>query len=277
MKVYISVDMEGISSVVMTYQLFPKNEETAMREIREIVTREVNASIEGAFEGGATEVVVNENHTGREIIPELLDKRAINLTGKPKYLMTVEGIKEYDTLFLVGIHPMSGTQDGVMDHTWIPQAFSSFRVNGKAIGEIGLNALLAGHYNIPVSLVTGDQAACDEAQELLGTVETVAVKQGAGRFAAYCVHPEVTREQVREAAKLAISNHDRFKPLQFETPMQMELDLFNQHQAMLISLLPGASRISPRTVAFTVDNFYEGMKLFIVCGIIATTAIDSIY
>ena len=166
MKVYISVDMEGISNVVMTYQLFPKNSERAMQEIREIVTREVNAGIEGAFEGGASEVLVNENHTGKEIDPELLDKRAILLSGKPKLFMTAEGIEKYDTLFLIGIHPRAGYRNGVMDHTWNPKEISELRVNGKPMGEIGLNALFAGHYGIPVSLVTGDGAACEEALDL---------------------------------------------------------------------------------------------------------------
>lgn len=277
MKVYISVDMEGISNVVMTYQLFPKNDEISKYGIRRIATKEVNAAIEGAFQGGASEVLVNENHSGKEIIPELLDKRAVLLTGKPKYLMTAEGIEGYNTLFLIGIHSMMGTTDGVMDHTWTPKAFSEFRVNGKPMGEIGLNALIAGYYNIPVSLVTGDNAACDEATNLLGNIETVAVKTGAGRFAAYCPHPEVNRKKIRSAAQRAIKNNYLYKPLKEKTPIKMEFDFFTQQQAMLVKLIPGAERLSSRTVAFTVNNFYDGMKIFILCGNACLRGIDSFY
>jgi len=277
MKVYISVDMEGISNVVMTYQLFPENEEISRCEIREIATKEVNAAIEGAFQGGASEILVNENHSGKEIIPELLDKRAILLTGKPKYLMTAEGIKGYDSLFLIGIHSMMGTADGVMDHTWTPKAFSEFRVNGKPMGEIGLNALIAGYYNIPVSLVTGDTAACDEAIDLLGNLETVAVKIGTGRFAAYCPHPEINRKKIKSAAQRAINNNSLYKPFKVKNPIKMEIDFFTQQQAMLVELIPGAKRLSSRTVAFTVDNFFEGIKIFILCGNACLRGTDSFY
>lgn len=276
MKVYISVDMDGVSNVVMMYQLFPEGGLTAIQEIREIVTREVNAAIEGAFQGGATEVLVNENHTGKEIIPQLLDKRAIFLSGKPKYFMTVEGIENYDTLFLMGIHARMGTRNGVMDHTWNNRSISEFRVNGKALGETGLNALFAAHYNIPVSLVTGDKAVCDEAIDLFGDVETVAVKEGTGRFAAYCPHPDINMERIREAAKRAIETHDRFKPLDFAKPMRMEFDFFNQQQAMMVELIPGSEHLSDRSVAFTVDNFYEGMRIFCLSSMVSEAGTDPI-
>jgi D-amino peptidase len=242
-----------------------------------MVTREVNAAIEGAYEGGATEILVNENHTGKEIIPELLDKRALLLSGKPKFMMTAQGIDRYDTLFMLGIHPRAGTADGVMDHTWNPKEICEFRVNNKPIGELGLNALFAAHYGIPVSLVTGDKAVCDEAKDLLGDVETVAVKEGCGRFAAYCPHPEVNIERIKKAAKKAIETHDRFKPLKYEMPMHLEFDFFTQQNTMIAELIPGAERLSPRSIGFTVNNFYEGMKIFCLCGWASCRGTDERY
>ena len=277
MKVYMSVDMEGVSNVVMTYQLFPQAGQRAIQEIREIVTREVNAAIEGASEAGATEFLVNENHSGKEIIPKLLDKRAILLSGKPKFLMTTEGVEKYDTLFMMGIHARAGTQDGVMDHTWTPKEIAEFRVNGKPYGELGLNALFAAHYDIPTSLVTGDKAVCEEAIDLLGEVETVAVKEGSGRFAAYCPHPDINIEKIKNAANRAIENHSRFKTLKTKTPMRLEFDFCTQQQAMITTLIPGAERISPKTVAFTVDDFYDGMKLFCLCGYVCQIGTDGFY
>lgn len=277
MKVYISVDMEGVSNVVMSYQLFPQRQERALDEVREAVTREVNAAVEGAFKAGATKVLVNENHSGREIIPSLLDRRALLLSGKPKFMMTAEGIEDYDTLFLIGIHARAGTADGVMDHTWNPKELSEFRVNGRPIGEIGLNALYAAHYGIPVSLVTGDRAACDEAVELLGDVETVAVKAGSGRFAAYCPHPELNYDLIRLAAQRALERHPAFRPLKFHAPMALEFDYFTQQQAMLVSLVPGARRTGPRTVRFEVGDFAEGMRIFCLCGCLCGGATDPVY
>jgi D-amino peptidase len=268
MKIYISVDMEGVSNVVMPYQLFPSYEERAVREVREAVTREINAAIEGAAMAGATEFLVNENHTGKEIIPEMLDERAIFLAGKPKYLMTAEGIEGCDALFLIGIHSKMGTKDGVMDHTWIPKSIASVRVNGIEIGEIGLNTYLAAHYGIPLTLVTGDRAACMEAEALIGMVETVAVKEGSGRFAAYCPHPEINRKKIKEAAIKAVENHKCYKPLKLETPVRMEIDFTTQHETMLACLVPGSRRASARTVAFIQDNFFEAMKVFCLCGLV---------
>lgn len=276
MKVYMSIDMEGVSNVVMPYQLFPSHEERALREVREAVTREVNAAIEGAAMAGASEFLVNENHTGREIIPELLDERAVLLAGKPKYLMTVEGIARCDALFLIGIHSRMGTKDGVMDHTWIPKSIASVRVNGVEIGEIGLNSYFAGHFGIPVTLVTGDRAACREAEELIGRVETVAVKEGAGRFAAYCPHPEINRKKIVEAAARAVENQETYMPLKLDTPVRLEIDFTTQHETMLACLVPGAERISARTAAFTLADFYEAMKVFCVCGLCCQGS-ESIY
>lgn len=117
MKVYICMDMEGISDVVTSYQLMPNGSSPALQEIREIATREVNAAVQGAFEGGATEVLVNENHWGGEIIPELLDHRAHLFAGKPKRLMTAEALEDYDVQFLIGLHARMGSADGVLDRT----------------------------------------------------------------------------------------------------------------------------------------------------------------
>lgn len=277
MKVYMSVDLEGVSNVVMSCQLFPRGSDTAARETREMVTREVNAAVAGAFEGGATEALVNENHTGKEIIPEMLDKRAVLLCGKPKRMMTAEGIEKYDTLFMMGIHPRMGTAGGVMDHTWNPKEISAFRVNGAPVGELGLNALYAGHYGIPVSLVTGDRAVCDEAADLLGDVETVAVKEGTGRFSACCPHPDVNLAKIRDAARRAVGERHRFKPLRFACPMELEFDFFTQQQAMIVELIPGARRISARSVKFSVADFDSGMRIFCLAGFVCGGGTDEIY
>ena len=125
--------------------------------------------------------------------------------------------------------------------------------------------------------MTGDKAACEEAVALLGDVETVAVKEGSGRFAAYCPHPQHNRRRIREAAERAIRNHHRFQPLKAASPVALTLDLFTQQQAMIVNLVPGAERLSPRTIRFTVDDFNEGMKVFCLCGYLCAGSVDCQY
>lgn len=277
MKVYICMDMEGISNVVSSYQLMPNGSVPALPEIREIATHEVNAAIEGAFEGGATEVLVNENHSGREIIPKLLDHRAYLFEGKPKRLMTVEALKDYDVQFLIGLHARMGSANGVLDHTWSPKGIADFHVNEKSIGEIGLNALYAAEFGIPTVLVTGCEAACAEAKDLLGDIETVAVKKGYGRFAAICPHPEVNWKHIRVAAANVVRNIKHVKPLTMEKPMMLEFDFFTTQQALACTLIQGCERVSDRTIRFQVPNFREGIRVYMLTAIVHDAGTDSIY
>jgi D-amino peptidase len=275
MRVYISVDMEGVSNVVMPYQ-WHANDAGSYPEIKELATREVNSAIEGAAKGGATEFIVNENHSGKEMIPELLDKRAVLLSGQGKCLETVHGIERTDALFLTGIHPRMGVQDGVCDHTWMPKVFYEFRVNDKPVGEIGLNALVAGHFDIPTTLVTGCKAACEEAIDLLGEVETVAVKEGVGRYAAFCPHPEINREKIREAAERAVTNHKQFKACKMETPYRLEWDLLTQQQANEAERITEVQRMAARRIGVSVDNFEDGMRLFNLVSVVTASGSDPV-
>lgn len=277
MKVYICMDMEGISNVVTSYQLMPNGSSPSVQEIREIATREVNAAVEGAFEGGATEVLVNENHSGGEIIPELLDHRAYLFAGKPKRLMTAEALEDYDVQFLIGLHARMGSADGVLDHTWCPKTIANFYVNGKPTGEIGLNALYAAEFGIPTALVTGCEAACAEAKNLLGNIETVIVKKGYGRFAAICPHPEVNRKRIRAAAANALRNIEQIIPLTMKKPMRLEFDFFTSQQALMCTLIQGCERVSDRTVRFQVPNFKEGIRVYMLTAIVHNAGTDPVY
>ena len=275
MKIYISVDMEGVSNVVMPYQ-WHADDAGSYSEIKELATREVNAAIEGAARAGATEFIVNENHSGKEIIPELLDKRALLLSGQGKGLETVHGIEKCDALFLTGIHPRMGVRDGVCDHTWMPKVFYEFRVNDMPLGEIGLNALVAGHFDVPTTLVTGCKAACEEAIDLLGKVETVAVKEGVGRYAAYCPHPEINRQKICEAAERAVKNHRQFKPCEMKTPYRLEWDLLTQQQANEAERITEVKRLGARRIAVEVGNFLDGMRLFNLVSMATASGSDPV-
>ena len=265
MKIYISVDMEGITGIAGSYQIL--QDPGALPEVRELVTGDVNAAIEGAKEAGATEVWVNENHSGRDLLVEQVDPIAEVIIGKPKPLMTLEGIdSSFDCVFMVGIHAMAGTTGAVLDHTWMPKCVQALRVNGVTIGELGLNALGAGHFGVPISLVTGDTQVVQEAYDLLGDVEGVAVKVGLDRYAARCPHPSKARQAIREGAARAVREIERFKPFSLSSPMKMEIDYANTAFASAAAWLPTAVREGPQTVSFTVPDFYVGMKTFFVAA-----------
>jgi D-amino peptidase len=276
MKIYMSVDLEGITGVVGSYQCLIKT--GALPEVRKLVTGDVNAAIKGAVEAGAKTIWVNENHSGRDLLSEELDPIANVLFGKPKPLMTLEGLdSSFDAVFLIGLHAAAGTMNAVMDHTWKAKCIQNLRVNGVTIGEIGLNALLAGHYGVPVSLVTGDQATAHEAKELLGDVECAIVKTAVGRYSALCPHPSEARRIIQEAASRAISNGKRFIPFNLDYPIRMEIDYENAAYASCACWIPTAERVSSRTVAFNVPDFLSGMKTFMAAAALPKTVEDPIY
>ena len=276
MKVYISLDMEGVGGVVASQQV---PDEGVIPEVRELATREVNAAVEGAVAAGAVTIYVNDTHPkSRNLIPELLDPRVEYISGFIKPLMTLQDINEtFDAVFLLGLHTKAGDPRGVLSHTWLPKGIIDYRVNGVVMGEVGLNALLAGHYGVPVVLVTGDQATCDEALDLLGDIETVAVKIGIARYAARCLHPSIVRERISEAATRALRRLHDFKPFTTGKPITLEMDLSNPMLALWAANIPGTKLEGPRRISFTADDFETVQRYFIAATFLMATVEDEIF
>jgi len=180
-------------------------------------------------------------------------------------------------VFMIGIHAAAGTEGAVLDHTWIPKCVQSLRVNGVIIGELGLNALLAGHMNVPISLVTGDQAVAKEAVDLLGEVECAVVKTGLNRYSARSPHPSISRLAIEQAAERAVRQAGRFKPLKMKQPLRMEIDYTNSAFASFAAWIPTAEKVGPRTVAFTIPDFEIGYKTFLVAAALPYRYDDPIY
>ncbi len=275
MKVYISVDLEGITGVVGSHQCPP---EGGPEYVKRLVTMDVNAAIEGAKLSGATEIWVNENHSGRDLLYEEVDLLAEVLTGKPKPLYTMEGLdSSFDCIFFVGLHSRAGTSLSVLDHTWSSKCVMELRINGKPVGELGLNALVADYYEVPIVLVSGDQAMADEAVDLLGRVECAVVKIGLDRYAARCPHPSVARERIKVAATKAIENLDEYKVCKFKMPVEMEVDYVNTAYALRASYIPTVEQIGPRTVRWVTTNQIEGFRTFIAAAALPLGAYDEMF
>ena len=191
LKVFISVDMEGIAGVVNGEQTSSSGKDYGIA--RRWMTAEVNAAIRGALQAGATEIVVNDSHGSMRnvIISELFPKAQL-ITGSPKPLSMMQGIDEtFDAVFLIGYHARAGSKNGVLDHTYSGGSVYSIKVNDMELGESEQNALTAGYYDVPIVLVTGDQTVCSQVKKSLGEeVETAVVKEGIGRYAAKSLTPK---------------------------------------------------------------------------------------
>ncbi|MCK5342442.1 MAG: M55 family metallopeptidase [Candidatus Heimdallarchaeota archaeon] len=260
LKVFISVDMEGITGVV--------NWEEVNREgkdydyFRKIMTKETNAAIEGAVAAGATEIVVRDSHaSARNILPEMLDKRALLLrdwSGGPLTMM--EGINEsFDAVIFIGYHAKAGTPDATLEHTMSSRSITDVSINGVSLPEAGINALIAGYYDVPVVFLSGDQAICKQAMDLFGEVETVQVKEGIGK-SALNLHPEVAWEKIQEGVKKALMNLNRFKPYKIKSPYTLELTLMNEELVYVGKLYPGAKRTGDWELTYTNDDLLMVIK-----------------
>ncbi len=261
MKVYISADIEGIGCIVRSEQSSPGGREYAWA--RKMMTEEVNAAIRGAFDGGASEVVVSDSHNvGLNLIPEDLDERISLIMGSPRPLSMMDGVGEKtDLVYLVGYHGRSGTADSTLVHTFTSRV-AELKVNGKVIGEIGISAGLAGYYGVPVGLVTGDDKAAQEARRLLGTVETVEVKKGIGMYAAICMPPARSRERIYEGAKRAMFRTKTFEPLRIKSPAILQIRFTTASSVDRALRMPGVQRVDPLTVRFKGKDFMEAFKAF---------------
>ena len=261
MKVYISCDMEGISGVVAGKQTDNGEE---YKRAQKLMTGEVNAAIEGALAGEASEVLVNDSHGSmRNILIEELNPSAQLISGSPKPLSMMQGIDDsFDAAFFIGYHAQAGTAHSVLDHTYSGIVYQ-VSLNGRPLGETGLNAALAGYFGVPVVLVTGDQLLVEEATALLGTVKGVAVKESCGRYAARCLVPEAVHDLIREAAQSALSKaKEGRKPFVVEPPITLAVDFTSSAHLDMAELIPGSRRTSGRHIEFTHDDLLTVFKVW---------------
>jgi D-amino peptidase len=196
LRVFISVDMEGVAGVVHWDETSQPGPDYGY--FRRLMSLEANAAVLGAFDAGATEVVVRDSHgSARNILPDLLDPRARLIrdwSGGPKVMM--EGIDEtFHAVVFIGYHGRAGTADAILDHTSTGNVVD-FAINGRSLPEAGYNALIAAKYGVPVVFVAGDRAICDQVKELFGDVPTVATKAGIGE-ASDGLHPQLAADLIR--------------------------------------------------------------------------------
>jgi D-amino peptidase len=254
-RVFVSIDMEGIAGIAHLNQVWRGSDD--FPAARMLMTKEANAAVAGAFDAGATAVIVNDSHGDMyNLLPDEMDPRAELLIGGPKVWSMMQGLSaDFDIALFIGYHAAAGTEGAVLDHTYSGRLLYEVRLNGESVTEAELNAALAGTFGVPVGLVTGDDKCCAQVAARLKGIRTVVVKQGFGRGVAQGVHPSEARKAIREAAAEVVEGAPEFHPYVLEGPYVLEADTANTSSADLCELPPGCERTGPRTVRFETDDF----------------------
>lgn len=249
MRVYISVDMEGCSGVVHREHTSPKGYDYELA--RRLMTAEANAAIQGAFEGGASAVVVSDSHGGngmRNLLLHDLDERVEVIIGSPRRLGQLEGLDaSFAAVLLVGYHTRHGAA-GVLSHTTHGQAIANLWLNKSLVGEIGLNARLAGQFGVPIAMVSGDDLTIAEAKTELPECEGVIVKKALGRSAAQCLHPKQAQALLRQGASDAVKKSPTLKAFVAPAPVSIRLQFKETGSAESAARALGARLLSDDTV-----------------------------
>ena len=261
MKIYILTDMEGISGIGRREMVMADEGGEHYQYGRKCLTEDINAAVAGAFDGGATDVVVNDGHGGgRHLILEEADPRALYERPVSGYHLMPSLDESFDGLFAVGAHAMAGTVDAFLDHTQSSATWHNYWINGELHGEVGQCAAFAGHYAVPLVLVAGDEAACEEARRLYDDPVTVAVKKAQGRETATCIHPKKAREMIRQGAKQAMELIGSKQPWVLEPPITVRLEVYRADVIDRMAESDRVKRIDARTVEMTVNSALEILK-----------------
>src|SRR5579859_2931849 len=211
-KVFISFDMEGVAGISDWAQC--RGPGQAYEEGRRLLLGEVNAAIDGALAGGATEIVCNDSHgTMSNLDPAELHGQASYVSGRHKPMYMMQGLDaSADVIFMVGYHGSISGESSVLSHTYNPSVVSHVTLNGARVGESGINALVALAHGVPVGLITGDQHTAAEADPFLASAERVVVKESFTRFGADNLHPEAARALIFAGARRAVERAPALAP-----------------------------------------------------------------
>ena len=265
-KIYISADMEGVVGVVTNEQIGPQGFE--YQRFREFMTQEVNAAIEAAFEAGATEVVVSDSHgNGQNLLLEKLPRNITLVRSWPRPLMMMQGIDEtFAGAIFIGYHTGTTNPQGVRAHTISSARLADVQLQGRSVSEAAINAAIAGHFNVPVIMVSGDDAVVKETTNLLGDVEGVVVKWPLGFHSAKTIMPEAAYQLIREKVKKAMGRIKDFKPYILKAPIRLDVRFKNYRPSEVLSYLTIVERTDAHSIRFIGRDIIEVSKFLEFIG-----------
>jgi D-amino peptidase len=264
-KVYISVDMEGVAGV--SHPTPTNRGDGGYPDAVGLMVGEANAAIDGAFAGGASDVLVNDSHGAMyNLRPADLDPRARVLQGQKAWSM-VEGAgpeRGFGVALFVGYHARAGHPRGTIAHTYSGRPTAS-RLNGRLVGETGMNAAVLGQWGVPVGLVSGDDALAEEVTDWLPWAERVVVKEATGGSGAASVHPTRAAELICDGAGRAVQRAiaGELQPLVVGPPVVVEVEYVNGVTADFAAVVPGAARFGDRGVRFEASDAFTAYRGFL--------------
>lgn len=257
MKVYLSVDLEGINGVVHPYHVSSDGGEHYLNACKQQAL-EVETIVQALLECNISKITVNDAHNTMDN----LNLQAVNpkvelITGKPKFYSMMAGLdSSYSCCFFVGYHSMAGSKGGVLAHTFSP-VFNQVKLNGKPVGEIEINAIYAAKHNVPVVFLTGDNLACDEAEELLDGINTVSVKTAISTTSAFCNPNELVISNINSSVKKVFADKSLWKVYDLAPLYKLNLVFADRKHADVAELLPVVERISAYEIQFSSENYED--------------------
>ena len=265
------MDMEGIAGLAHEDQADTKGIDFA--RMRQLMTNEVKAAIEGVKAGGAKEIVICDAHdTGRNLIVEDLDSDVVIIEGSSYDLGMMAGISdEFDASLQIGYHAMRDTHAGTIGHTYT-YSFSELRLNGVTLGESGLSAAIAGHFGVPVVMVAGDLHAVKQAQSLIPNLVGVPTKEGVGVYGVKTLNPKKACDDIRRGAEDAMGRIGDVKPYTLDKPVQMEVDLTRTIMAQRCAQMPMVERTGNKSVKYEAADMVEAFRVFEVMSMVCESA-----
>jgi D-amino peptidase len=271
-RVYVSVDMEGIAGISRVENVAPGHSTYSRGQV--LMVEEANAAVRGAFDAGASAVVVADSHGPMDNLPpDLLDPRASLLNGSPRPCGMAEGLeRSFDAALFIGYHAAAGST-GVLSHTFTP-FWTDFRLNGSTASEADVNALAASEHGVPVKLMTGDDQICEAGIRGVDGLRTVQVKRSLSWTSAESLAPSEARARIHEAARAAVAD-ETIAPATQPGNLTVELDLRSPAYADVIELVPTVRRLTALTVSVDCSDAAGIHRFVTVASFLATSATPS--
>ncbi|MEZ5353743.1 MAG: M55 family metallopeptidase [Bryobacteraceae bacterium] len=250
--IFLITDAEGVGGVCRQEQTDPKDP-----EMRQLLTGEINAAVEGFLEGGAKEVIVWDGHDGSQTLSTLtIHPKAKLVMGGLNASMLME--RKFSAVAYVGQHSKANVRGGIMAHSYSSLGIQTMKLNGKPVGEIDVIAAMAGHFGIPAILLTGDRAAVEELREIVPDAEMVEVKEGIGRYVCISLSAEEARARIRMAAKRSVAKIGKVKPYVVSSPATLEVEYTTRNSLPLDSeFRTSAEVLDDRTIRFRGKDILE--------------------
>ncbi len=250
--IFLITDAEGVGGVCRQDQVEPSN-----REMQQLLTAEINAAVQGFYDGGATEVIVWDGHDGSQTLSTLtIHPRAKLVMGGLGASMLME--RRFSAVAFVGQHSKANIRGGIMAHSYSSLGIQNMKLNNKAVGEIDVIAAMAGHFSTPIIMLSGDKAAVEELREIVPEAEFAVVKEGLGRYVCISESAESAQRMIRGAAQRSVAKIASIKPYRVQGPCTLEIEYTTRNSLPIDSELRTAAEvIDDRTIRFRGKDVLE--------------------